>query len=102
MKLLRRSMLLLAMVMAACGGGDDGDGPAGIDAANACALPSATTSCTEGDNTPCTALCEQSYCHNFAQLPTPVCTHNCPPGDNTACPSGWTCNGMGRCRPPDP
>lgn len=98
MKLLRRSMLLLAMWVTACGGGDDdGDTPP-VDGANACVLPAAVTTCTVGDDTPCTALCAEAYCHNYMQLPNPVCTTSCTTA--AQCPSGWECNGMGRCRPP--
>ena len=100
MKLFRRSMLLLAMVVTGCGGGDDdGDSTGGIDApVNSCVLPTATITCTVGDNAPCTAECGDAYCYNFMQLPNPVCTSNCTSA--AQCPSGWECNGMGRCRPP--
>lgn len=94
-----------AALVAACGGSDDdgGDGvdaAAGVDAANACVLPATTTSCTVGDDAPCTAMCPTAYCHNFGQLPTPVCTQSCTVGSTDQCPTGWTCNNMGRCRPP--
>jgi hypothetical protein len=94
------------MALAACGGDDDGDdtsavdAPGGIDAPNACVLPAAVTTCTVGDDAPCTALCADAFCYNFMQLPNPVCTSACNPGDNSACPAGWSCNNMGRCRPP--
>jgi hypothetical protein len=91
--------------------GDDGDGPGGVDAAvgqdggsgdapMACVLPTATTACTVGNDAPCQALCAAAYCYNFNQLPNPVCTTTCTPGTPGQCPAGWTCNNMGRCRPP--
>jgi hypothetical protein len=99
MKLLRRTLLVLAMGVAACGGGgDDGDNPPVDAPINACVLPAAVTTCTVGDDSPCAALCEGAYCYNFMQLPNPVCTSNCTSA--AQCPSGWECNGMGRCRPP--
>lgn len=98
--------LAVAAALAACGGSDDDgtgdpiDAAAGVDAANACVLPSATTTCTVGDDTPCTALCAAAYCYSFGQLPSPVCTQACTVGSTDQCPTGWTCNNMGRCRPP--
>lgn len=81
---------------AADGGGDDGGG---IDAA-ACVLPATPITCTAGDNGPCTAVCGNAYCHLFNQVGT-LCTQPCTPGGDPAeCPTGWTCNNMGRCRPP--
>ncbi|HVK72590.1 MAG TPA: hypothetical protein VM734_04695 [Kofleriaceae bacterium] len=98
-------MILAVAVAASACSGDDGDGSGDVDAAPgvdapACTLPSATTTCTVGDDSPCTALCATAYCHNFGQLPNPVCTQACTPGSTDECPSGWTCNNMGRCRPP--
>lgn len=107
MAIPRRTSLLLTLTLAAAAcSGDDGDSvaidaPGGTDAA-ACTVPATTTSCTIGDDSPCTALCAGAYCHNFTQLATPVCTNNCTVGSNAECPTGWTCNNMGRCRPPDP
>jgi hypothetical protein len=96
--------LALAAALAACGSGDDDggaiDAASGTDAANACVVPATTTSCTVGDDAPCVALCATAYCHNFGQLPTPVCTNPCTIGSTDQCPSGWSCNNMGRCRPP--
>ncbi len=99
---LRRAMMLLAIALAAPGCGGDDVPPAGaVDAAvAACALPTTTVTCTVGDDAPCTASCATAYCYNFSQLPTPVCTKGCTPGSTTECPTGWTCNNMGRCRPP--
>ncbi len=78
--------------------GDNGtiDAPPGaIDAPMACVLPTAPITCT--DNTPCAAACAGAYCYNFMQVGM-RCTTSCAgPAD---CPSGWSCNGMGRCRPP--
>jgi membrane-bound lytic murein transglycosylase A len=77
--------------------GSGGDGPGGaIDAPTACVLP--TTPITCADNTPCAAACGAAYCYNFMQVGM-RCTMACTAG-GTECPSGWTCNGMGRCRPP--
>ena len=103
----RRFLLAFTLCLAACGGDDDGgdntavDSPSGgIDAPAACVLPAQTTACTVGDDAPCQALCAQAGCYNFMQLPNPVCTTNCTVGSTDQCPSGWTCNNMGRCRPP--
>jgi hypothetical protein len=101
-----RGLLLLAFLgsaAVACGG-DDGD-PVPIDAAGAvdgppaCVLESAIVTCTIGDDSPCTAVCGNAYCYTFNQVGT-LCTQPCTPGNNAECPSGWTCNNMGRCRPP--
>ncbi len=99
---MRSLAIVLGLVLAACGGDDDpvipDADPAAPDAAPACVLPDDTIECTIGDDTPCTAECADAVCYNFNQLPTPVCTTTC----TTAldCPSTWTCNNMGRCRPP--
>ena len=82
------------------GGGGDVDAGTGADAANACLLPSQSISCTLGDNTPCESACGGSYCHEFGQLGGNRCTQNCTVGSTDQCPSGWSCNNMGRCRPP--
>ena len=77
--------------------GDDGtDAPSGtIDAPMACVLPTTPITCT--DNTPSAAACAAAYCYNFMQVGM-RCTNSCAgPAD---CPAGWSCNGMGRCRPP--
>lgn len=99
----RRLFLLVSLWVAACGGGDDDgdtvDAAGGIDAP-ACSIAAETVSCTVGDDSPCTAVCGAAYCYNFTQLPTPVCTQDCTPGSVDQCPTGWTCNNMGRCRPP--
>jgi hypothetical protein len=73
--------------------------PGAPDAAPACVLPTTTVSCTVGNDAPCHADCADSFCYNFQQLPNPVCTSMCPNGASD-CPSGWSCNNMGRCRPP--
>lgn len=111
MATLGRALLTLTLTLgtlAGCGGDDDDSGSAdaatttdgGIDGAGACLLPSTTITCTVGDNSPCTAMCASAYCYTFGQLPSPVCTQPCTVGSTTECPSGWTCNNMGRCRPP--
>ncbi len=96
---------LIALTVAACGA-DDGDptvdASAGTDAATdapaACNLPTTKITCTVGNDAPCTAVCSTAYCYNFMQLGV-VCTKPCTVvGD---CPSGWSCNNMGRCRPPN-
>ena len=74
----------------------DTDASGTIDAPMACVLPTTSIACT--DNTPCTAACAGAYCYNFMQVGM-RCTNNCAgPAD---CPAGWSCNGMGRCRPPN-
>lgn len=79
------------------------DAPAAIDAriidapAAVCNLPSATISCTVGNNAPCRAVCSDAYCYDYSVLP-PVCIRNCTTVND--CPSGWACNQMHRCRPP--
>jgi hypothetical protein len=88
----------LTLAVAACGGDD---APAGPDAAaGVCNLPPEPIACTEGDDSPCTAVCDVSYCHLFGTLGQNVCTRACT--DVGDCPTGWSCNMMGRCRPPDP
>lgn len=100
---------LVAFAFTACagddGGGDDDStqidaASGGTDAPAACTIPATTTSCTVGNDAPCQAQCGTAYCYNFSQLPTPVCTQSCTAGSTDQCPSGWTCNNMGRCRPP--
>ena len=68
-----------------------------------CELPAEAIACTEGDDTPCTAVCAASYCWAFGACGgtgsgATICTTNC----NTVadCPEGWSCNMMGRCRYP--
>ncbi|MEZ4401022.1 MAG: hypothetical protein R3B06_13435 [Kofleriaceae bacterium] len=73
------------------------DGGSAIDAPGACVLPTASITCT--DNTACTAVCGNAVCHNFMQVGM-RCTSPCTPGGNE-CPSGWSCNNMGLCRPPN-
>jgi hypothetical protein len=80
---------------------DDGsattDGIPGTDAAGACVLPIAPITCT--DSSMCTSQCATAVCYNFNQIGM-RCTMACTAGGNE-CPSGWSCNGMGRCRPPN-
>ncbi len=87
-----------------CGSDDDGstdvDAASGIDAPMACVLAAAPLACTIGNDAPCTAMCGGAYCYTFGQLPNPVCTQPCTIGSTDQCPSGWSCNNMGRCRPP--
>lgn len=95
---LKSLAVAFALAAVACTG-DDGPTPAidastGPDAA-ACILPAATVACT--DDTPCQAMCGQAYCYLFNQVGQ-VCTQACTVA--TDCPTGWTCNNMGRCRPP--
>ncbi|HVV82925.1 MAG TPA: hypothetical protein VHE35_07580 [Kofleriaceae bacterium] len=78
--------------------GSPGDGTPAIDAPmGTCNLPSQIIHCTVGDNGPCTAVCPTAYCYNF-QMVGVLCTKPCSGGGD--CPSGWSCNMMGRCRPP--
>ena len=77
--------------------GPTSDGTPAIDAPGACHLPTATIGCTAGNNAPCTAVCGNAYCYNFNQVGV-VCTQPCTIA--TDCPQGWSCNMMGRCRPP--
>jgi hypothetical protein len=120
---MRSSRLIFALVMvacaAACSGDDDGDGGDGdgtpaidapassidapdtpIDAAMACVLPTQTITCTVGNDAPCTAACAGAYCYAFGQVGS-VCTQACTAGMTGQCPTGWSCNNMGRCRPPN-
>lgn len=76
-------------------GGGDTDGTPSPDAATACILPTAPITCT--DSSMCTSQCAAAYCYNFNQVGM-RCTNACTSGAD--CPSGWSCNGMGRCRPP--
>lgn len=97
--MLRTSLALLLTFAAAACTGDDG-GSTAIDAAPGpdapvCVLAATPTTCT--DDTPCQAMCGQAYCYLFNQVGM-VCTQPCTGvGD---CPTGWSCNNMGRCRPP--
>ena len=93
---------ILTLGAATCGGDDDvvtpPDAATGTDAAGACNLPSTVITCTVGNDAPCTAVCGTAYCYNFQQFGV-VCTKACTAiGD---CPTGWSCNMMGRCRPPN-
>ena len=112
MKALLLAAAMLAATSLGCTGGDDTttpidapqgdgavgpDGGGGPDAPAACVLPSTSITCT--DNTPCTSVCGNAYCYNFMQVGM-RCTQPCTPGSTTECPSGWSCNNMGRCRPP--
>lgn len=118
MKRLMLAFTMLLAPLAACdsGSGDDiqtidapldgssgpdgaGGGDAGADAAGACVLPTTTISCTVGNNAPCTAACAAAYCYGFGQVGN-VCTNACTTGGTGQCPTGWSCNNMGRCRPP--
>lgn len=97
-------LLALTALTAACGGDDDDgvtpvDAATSIDAPAACNLPAQTIACTVGNDAPCTAMCPSAYCYNFQQVGV-VCTKPCSQGVPTDCPTGWTCNNMGRCRPP--
>lgn len=97
--MLRTSLVLLLTLTAAACTGDDG-GSTAIDAAPGqdapvCILPATTITCT--DDTVCQSSCGQAYCYLFNQVGM-VCTQPCTVvGD---CPTGWSCNNMGRCRPP--
>lgn len=96
-----KALLLAALVactIVACTGSDDTSIPldAGSDGAPACVLPTAPITCT-GDPQ-CQAECGTAYCYNFNQVGM-RCTMACSVGGNE-CPAGWTCNNMGRCRPP--
>lgn len=99
MRLVTLAFLLLALP--ACGDDGAGDAPdaSGVDAAPRCELEPAAVTCTVGDDSPCTAVCAEAYCHNFEQLGV-VCTQDCTTGVDEECPEGWRCNNMGRCRPP--
>lgn len=72
------------------------DGTPGPDAAGACLLPTTPINCT--DSSQCTSQCAAAYCYNFNQIGM-RCTNACTTGAD--CPAGWSCNGMGRCRPPN-
>ena len=115
---MKRSSLALVLVLGsllssvACDSGDGDDietpldapatnldGAPGDGSGGAC-LPEAVITCTVGNDAPCAAACASSTCYNFNQL-GPVCTMSCSPGGSGECPSTWTCNGMGRCRPPN-
>lgn len=91
-----------ALAVAGCSGGDDDgsadDDSAGPDAAAACVLDPTPVECTVGDDAPCTAVCGDAYCYMYGQLPAAVCVTACSGVED--CPDGWTCNNMGRCRPP--
>lgn len=103
---MRPALLAAAALWLAACNGDDGDGDGTTDAAidsggpdaAACVLPSTLITCTEGDDSPCTAMCAQAYCHLFSRVGT-ICTQPCAVAGD--CPQGWSCNMMGRCRPPD-
>jgi hypothetical protein len=97
---MRRALGAVCFALLAACGADDGGEQA--DAA-ICDLPAATIACTVGDDTPCTAVCAVSYCYTFGAgggggIGSTVCTRSC---DTLAdCPDGWSCNMMGRCKPP--
>jgi hypothetical protein len=92
--LLGPALLAIAAHAASCSGDDGASGP---DAAPTCVLPSAVITCTVGDDTPCTGTCGNAYCYTFNQVGT-LCTQPCTVAGD--CPAGWSCNNMGRCRPP--
>jgi hypothetical protein len=107
MSMMRTPVLLaMSLWLAACGGdggvgntGDEVDAASGTDAAAACLLPSTPITCTAGNDAPCTSACGAGYCRTFGQIGD-RCTQSCTPGSTTECPTGWSCNMMGRCRPP--
>ena len=76
------------------------DGANQIDAPAACTLASTVVNCTVGNDAPCTSVCAAAYCYNFNQVGM-LCTQNCTAGSIDECPTGWSCNNMGRCRPPN-
>lgn len=106
-----RFVLLVALVLSACGGGD-GDPPA-IDApASADADPGADApgdggslpACTGAAYDPCTdnSQCSSQQCRLFMADGIQVCTQNC--DASNPCPDfngqPVQCNNMGRCKPP--
>jgi hypothetical protein len=90
----------LFLTTAACTEDDANDVPDAGSNADAepgvCSLTTEPVECTA--NPECEALCAGSYCHLFGMLGGSVCTVNCVTADD--CPDDWTCNQMGRCRPP--
>ena len=94
---LLRPLALLALLATTTAGDCGSDDAVAVDAGPTCKLPSTIINCTAGDDTPCTAMCANAYCYNFSQVGV-LCTQACSTADE--CPSGWSCNMMGRCRPP--
>ena len=110
LRLALAAATILTLSTTACTGDDDDVVTPPVDAANndgtqlidappgACNLPTTPITCTVGNDAPCTAACGTAYCYNFSQFGV-VCTKACTVvGD---CPTGWSCNMMGRCRPPN-
>lgn len=104
-RMYARNTLLCLLLLGGCPGDvseppPPADASPTIDGAMVCVLPSTVTTCTVGQDAPCAALCSGAYCYAFGQVGT-VCTQSCVAGTSGGCPDGWSCNNMGRCRPPD-
>lgn len=100
MKLSR--LFVVALMLAACGGGESDPTPADSSTPND---TSSGPACTNADYDPCTdnTQCTSGNCHLFMQSAFQVCVPSCTPG-GAPCPddesgSPGQCNNMGICKP---
>ena len=104
---MKHLLLLVLVILAACGSGETVDTPA--DSNGNVDAPSNLPACTGAVYDPCTdnTQCMSNNCHLYMQSQFQVCVQACTPGDNTTCPvdksgANGVCNNMGICKPAAP